>query len=849
MAEYRFDQFNFNAGEIDPKTQGRTDWEEYYKAAKRVRNCIVIPQGGVQRRWGTQYVDTIDIATVPLGAELSTFVINDTTTYLMVWEALSLKIYLENILIATVVTTYAQEDVPNLRFAQVDNRLIVVNENFAPMQVTVVNGGANAITAIDGPNNGLTVTNALVVGTVYPASFTTAGTLPVTSPQIYVNRQYFVKPYTTLSVQIFSTSDDALAGINFYTIAAAAPPASNLVIQNTWAITAITFKFYPSFDFTGGYNAITFTPSAVTGNITMTASGAIFTAAFIGGVIIGNGGVMRITGFTDTTHVTGYTEEDFANTNAILGTETYLAQPAWSAAQGYPRTVSFFQNRLVFAGSTTIPNGVWLSVINDVFNFDDTQTAADDAISWYPASGGINYIRSITSGRSLVVHSNTGSYTTQLGTEVPITPTNFTLTEQNKLGVANIQPVFIDNQIIFADKSGNNIISMIFEITQNAFVTSNISVPSSSLIVNPTDMAAFAQPNATDGFYALFVNADGTLAFFQTLYEQNIAAWSLMSVTSNVYSGPNSNPTVYPAKFIRVITSGALCWFTVQRMIPAAQLTTAITGVDTVNNVFFAAGHGVSQNVGDLGLFDYVDAPVTVPALVPSQFYFVRGINANEFAVYLSQSDADTDANRLQLQTIGNTAYIIDFLVKPIIYIEELTFDAFSDSVSDFNFTNPTTALTGLEHLVGCVVAVTADGYVLPSVVPNIDGEATISQPGTIVQAGIGFTSTFSPLPLSIPQTYGLLYKPKHIRTIYFRYYQSIGMTIQTTGLPSTQLTGVPLIPMQDFVVGEPMLPMDGTFLFTPMEGFDAYDSFDIQITQALPLPMTILGLSYVVEI
>ena len=48
---------------------------------------------------------------------------------------------------------------------------------------------------------------------------------------------------------------------------------------------------------------LTFTPSDVSGAplFTMTASGAIFTAAMVGGVYSGNGGILRIQTFTDST--------------------------------------------------------------------------------------------------------------------------------------------------------------------------------------------------------------------------------------------------------------------------------------------------------------------------------------------------------------------------------------------------------------------------------------------------------------------------------------------------------------------------------------------------------------------
>jgi hypothetical protein len=47
---------NLTAGELDPALYGRTDLKNYFNAAKRIRNALVVPQGGAKRRPGTRYV-------------------------------------------------------------------------------------------------------------------------------------------------------------------------------------------------------------------------------------------------------------------------------------------------------------------------------------------------------------------------------------------------------------------------------------------------------------------------------------------------------------------------------------------------------------------------------------------------------------------------------------------------------------------------------------------------------------------------------------------------------------------------------------------------------------------------
>ncbi len=743
MSELRCDQANFTKGQLDRRVQARIDYQGYYQSAKLIENCIVIPQGGVSNRWGTTYVDTVPLSafdqTSYQYSEVSTLIYDSSTVYLLLWTDRSLKIYLENTLVATVVTTYLSVDIQDLRFGQVDNRIIITNPNFNPRQLIRSASSANVIAGVDTVNNYITLTTAGTVGQILPLTFTTGGTLPVTSPQIYVARPYFMRFFTSTAVRIYNTAEDAANDVNYFLITAAG--TGNAVAQNNWAISNITFTYMPSFDFSGGYNTITFTPGAVSGAaVVLTASAAIFTAAMVGGVFHGNGGIMRLNIFTDSTHMTGTTLEDFTDTTAILGSLAFLGEPAWSVARGWPRCVSFFQNRLALAGSASIPNGVWLSVVNEAYNFDDSESLDDNAISWYPAGGLISYISSITSCRTLLFHTNTGVFSTPVGSEVPLTPKNFTLIEQNKVGSSDIQPVYIDNQVVYVDKSGNNVRNMIWEISQSSYVLNNISVTASDVINKPIDMAAFADPDFADGSFIFFINVDGTLAVFQTLYEQDVLAWSVANTKTT---------TAAPASYFqRVTTALNKCYFLVKRQISIA------------------------------GVLSYAT------------------------------------------------------------YIEQLDFTVYTDCTIKKRNIN-TANITGLDPLDGSTVQIVGDGFVVaPQLVEN--GLIAVPEPVVDANVGLAYTATLSLLPVNNVLGDGNnLYKAKHIRSFYVYYYQTIGAQLQGFEIPAQDL--------QEVILNAVPVPATGVYNYTLMEGWDGF-AFDINFVQSLPLPMTILGVSYVME-
>ena len=732
MAEIRYNQPDFTAGELSPKVFARDDYTGYYKGAKSLENLVVIPQGGVMRRFGTEYLAELS-ATNPDYVQMNTLTYNDSAEYVLVWEAASVKIYLEGTLNATVVTPYAAEDIAEISFCQAANKIIVSNQNFNPRELARTANAANNVTGYSGVTDTLTITNTLTIGTIYPAKFTAAA-MPTTAPQIYADRTYFIKPVTTTTVQIFSTSEDAYNDTNAYTISSAGTTAI-LYTQNTWAITSISFVNVPAYDFNGNYGAISFTPGATTGNaIVLTASAAIFSSDFVGGYFRGNGGAARIVGYTDTTNVTINIEEDFLDVDPINGDDAYLAEPAWSATKGYPRVCAVFEQRLVFAGSRTLNNGVWLSYINRFYNFNDAGTQDDNAISWYPASGAASYIQSVTSGRTLLVHTNSGTYSTPVGNDLPLTPSNFTLVEQNKDGVSGVTPVFIDNQVIYIDRALANAKNLIFDIIRGFYVLNNISVASSSLLNNPVDMDSFSDPQQTDGSYVLIVNSDGTLAVFQTLYEQNIAAWSpaVTQMSDN------------DAYFRHVACSSNRAWFIVERIVD------------------------------------------------------------------------------------GNTK----------LYLEKLSFDTYMDCT--INATVSGTTLSGLGQLEGQEVYASGDGYLYgPETVAS--GQITIADEVDAATVGLNFTSTLGLLPVGSLQ--GLptnLYKRMHIRTLYVQYYQTIGGSVEGAQIQTIDMGDIALDSLPD--------PSDGVFQISMMGAWDLM-SYDINIVQSLPLPFTILGVGYTIEV
>ena len=60
MAKSKFMQSSFVSGELSPLLKGRVDLDQYYQGMETAENVLIVPQGGLKRRAGTQHVDVAE---------------------------------------------------------------------------------------------------------------------------------------------------------------------------------------------------------------------------------------------------------------------------------------------------------------------------------------------------------------------------------------------------------------------------------------------------------------------------------------------------------------------------------------------------------------------------------------------------------------------------------------------------------------------------------------------------------------------------------------------------------------------------------------------------------------------
>lgn len=306
--------------------------------------------------------------------------------------------------------------------------------------------------------------------------------------------------------------------------------------HTAWTAASITYDNIPWFAFTGvstAEPAFTLTLSAVSGrDVTATASGGTtFSAASVGQYIYGKaGGIMRITGFTSGTVVTGQVEVDFPTVGPIaIGQWEYEIgyEPVWSVTKGWPSCGTFHQNRLWVANSGNRPQTLWGSQVSKFFDFNVDQSNDDDAIDVTIDDNRVNAIRNLVSGRNLQVYTTGGEFYVPTGVGEPITPAKMLITKSTAHGSSKLLPLSVGGATVFIENAGKVVRDFIYNDLEQNYSAKSLSILSSHLINNPVSSATRASTSDSPADYLYLVNTDGTMAVLNIAREQDLLAWSL----------------------------------------------------------------------------------------------------------------------------------------------------------------------------------------------------------------------------------------------------------------------------------------------------------------------------------
>jgi len=196
---------------------------------------------------------------------------------------------------------------------------------------------------------------------------------------------------------------------------------------------------------------------------------------------------------------------------------------AWSVNNGFPITVSFFEQRLFFAGTAAEPQTLWGS---SVLSYEDFTPGSndDDSVSFTIADNQVNTIRWLAAGQYLAVGTAGGNFILNTDTSSgPVTPTNINIKKQTTYGAALMLPKRIGNAFLYLQRNNLTIRELKYNFEEDAILADDATILSEH--ITESGIKDMEYQESPDGILWCVRN-DGRLCTMTRLATQDVLAWT-----------------------------------------------------------------------------------------------------------------------------------------------------------------------------------------------------------------------------------------------------------------------------------------------------------------------------------
>ncbi len=501
---------SFSGGVMAPLVGYRADMEKWHSGAAELTNLFVHVQGGISNRPGTQYVGTSRADASGPPPKLIAFIYNNTQSYVLEFGDRYLRFISNGAYLANadgspyeLATPYSIGDAFWLRHAQSADVMTLTHSGYPAMNLSR-HGELDWTLEVISYSAGIEAPSSLVASAVEGNAANT-GTTPGVSKVTYEyavtsvsnernteSNATLAPSQTEMTTQTQTVTDPVTGRTSTVT--------SQIPVEVGRFVTNYNIGYYTNY---GNYNTLSW--PAVTGadyyNVYRRFAGQWG--------LIGNTTSLS---FDDVNYAPDTENGPPAHRNPFDGGNN-------------PVSVTYFQQRRVFAGSLAYPQTVWMSRSANYTNFDiHTPVVSDDAITATIASQQVNTIKHLVPMADLLAFTGTGIWKISGGqTGTPITPSNFTAIPQMFVGSSDVQPLPINTDVLFIENKGSHIRDLQYDWYAQIYQGNDLSVLADHLFYGYT---------ISDWSFAQFpfnliwaVRSDGTMLGMTYLKEQNVMAW------------------------------------------------------------------------------------------------------------------------------------------------------------------------------------------------------------------------------------------------------------------------------------------------------------------------------------
>lgn len=468
MADIRAYQPAFTAGVLSPALHARVDLAKFATGLKQGRNIFIHAHGGASNRPGLQFINEVNDSTRK--ARLIPFQFNTSQSYILELGHNTMRVYRNGGLVLSgglpyeIATPWGQNLVEQIVFAQEADVMYLVTTSTAPRKLSRLADDNWTLTTV-----------------TFAPQVAAPGAPTVTKPGDTNGQPGYVA--TVYRYKVAAVSD---------TTGEESLPSPSGQVTNDLSIA-------------GGINRVAWSAVAGAGRyIVYKEDNGVY--GYIGG--------------------TSGLQFDDENIAPDLADTPQTARNPFNAAGNYPRCVSFVEQRLVFASTSTDPQAVWMSQSANYENFGYSQPSkASDAVTFRIKARQVNEIRSILSVKAMMLLTSAAEWLVSGGSQSDaISPSAIKIDNQGYRGSSNVQPIVVGNTILFSQARGGVVRDFSYEFANDAYTGKDLTILARHFFENK-NIKAWDYAQAPHSVVWVVLD-DGTMVSLTYMREHEVWAWT-----------------------------------------------------------------------------------------------------------------------------------------------------------------------------------------------------------------------------------------------------------------------------------------------------------------------------------
>jgi len=816
-------QRSFAGGAISADLFGRSDLVKYNTGLATCENFIVRKSGSVQTRPGSQY-----LATLAGQTKLIKFVYNKSQSYILAFRAGYLNVYRNGVAVATnVVSPYTGTDFMTLQYAQSADVLYLVHPSYQPRKLSRVSE-SSWVFSLFTIGSSVSAPTGITLGAALAAPTCTISGAGIDSYRITAENE---------SQGSESLPTAALIGGTQIQLTVVSPGATKYnIYKNGFWLAAFGSTAVSTIDLTTTWDPTTRTPASteVTGSYSyvvtaVATSDASESVASAEALAVNTDARISWSAVTGAASYNVYRKLDgvygfIGNTTGLYFQDANIAPDTsnsppesenFFATDGYPATIGFFQQRIVFAGFSNAPEKFRASRTGLFGDFSThTPLRDDDAIDVSLVGRDVQRIKHIIEQSSVLILTSSGEWTLNGDANGALTPTSINARQQSYHGSADLRPIVAGGVSIYKIDQGPELRELQFEFASQSFKGADLSVFAQDLFEGKT-IVAWDYASAPNGVVWAILN-DGTAAAMTYLPEHQVYGWATVATTG-----------VYKDVCVVPESTGDATYFV------------ALRG----GNYTLERAYDFS-NSASLSSYTQLDSAVAYSGLLNTNaaLTYVTGWTSDDTQAIGTSSAVFSSGDVGRYFDLVTGTEVLRVKCTSFVATNNIRVRAQRDVPVSFRLVEAdaiyrtAASVTGLTHLNGSAVTILADGDVYTGTVTS--GAVSFARPARIVKVGLPFTCTLKTLDVDPNQSQTITTKNKTINEVSIQVRNSRGLWSSAnegeyTEAPFRQYEnyGTPVALQSQKVV----LKVDSTWR----------DVTAVSIQQRDPFPLHVLAIAY----